>query len=243
MDMIRVTRRAMLAAAIPLALRGETRTVALAGVRFRRIRNGKSNRSYLLIHGNERTAREVLEAHLRTAAGKGHLVTGMERLARVRGLALDPNRMFSRAGAERSFRRLNAGAGEAKIEAALAWLDGARPALIEALMPPEGGLIVAMHNNSEGYSLEDEVGLSESVHLPSRATPNDFMLATAASDFEILSGSPFNAVLQAAALPNDDGSLSRLAAAHGVRYVNIEAYAGRRAEQERMLAWVEKNLP
>lgn len=243
MSTIDVTRRTVLLAALPFALQAETKTTTLAGVRFRTIRNGKSNRSYLLIHGNERTAREVLESHMRTAQGKAHMVTGFERMVRVRGLLLDPNRMFSRVGAERSFKRLNPGAGEAKIQGALRWLDGARPALINALLPPPGGLIIALHNNSEGYSLEDEVGLSESVHLPARGVPNDFVLTTSEADFEILSNSPFNVVLQSAVLPDDDGSLSRLAASRGVRYVNIEAYIGRRADQEAMLEWVEKNLP
>jgi hypothetical protein len=47
-------------------------------------------------------------------------------------------------------------------------------------------------------------------------------------------------VLQIAGPKEDDGSLSRLAAARRVRYVNIEAPLGGAAEQRRMLDFVER---
>ena len=40
----------------------------------------------------------------------------------------------------------------------------------------------------------------------------------------------------------DDGSLSRLCAREGARYVNIEAGLGQEAKQKAMLAWVEQAL-
>lgn len=179
---------------------------------------------------------------METAQGKAHLAAGLERNVRVQGLTLDPNRMFSREGALKSFTRLNPRASATKINKALDWLDQRRGALLDALLPPPGGLLVALHNNSEGYSLEDEVGLSDSVSLPWRAGPNEFMLATTQGDFDALAQSPFNVVLQKTVVPDDDGSLSRLCTARGVRYVNIEAYIGRAAEQTAMLAWLEENL-
>jgi hypothetical protein len=49
-------------------------------------------------------------------------------------------------------------------------------------------------------------------------------------------------VLQKAAPKEDDGSLSRLAAARGVRYVNLEVGLGHAGRQKEMLDWIEWNL-
>ena len=50
-------------------------------------------------------------------------------------------------------------------------------------------------------------------------------------------------MLQKKAPPADDGSLSRLAATRGVRYVNIEVALGQSARQKEMLDWLEWVLP
>jgi hypothetical protein len=238
-----VSRRAWLAAAAALLpLRAATRRT-LAGIEFEWIEPRPGARRYLLIHGNEQTARDTLLAHMKRAPGRALLVTGAERWVTLRGLRLDPNRMFSREGAARSFAGLNPDAPAARIHAALDWLDGERPALLDALLPPAGGLLVALHNNLTAYSVESEIGISDSVWLPTRGTPHDFMLTTSEADFDILSRSPFNTVLQKRAPQDDDGSLSRLCAARGIRYVNIEARLGHAAEQREMLGWLEQHLP
>ena len=56
--------------------------------------------------------------------------------------------------------------------------------------------------------------------------PHAFFLCTDPRDFEVLKTSPYNVVLQQRAPAQDDGSLSRLAAARGFRYVNLEVAAG-----------------
>lgn len=237
------SRRVFLLSAMAVAARGSTRRVRLAGVEFDVIESGASSRSYVFLHGNETTAREVLLEHMRTARGKAHLVMGKDRYVRVRGLRLDPNRMFSREGAERNLRALQPNVPEARLGAVLDWLDEERPQLTASLMPPAGGLLVTLHNNMAGYSVETEIPISDSVWLPRRGERHEFFLATSQKDFDILWGSPYNAVLQRDAPTDDDGSLSRLCAARGVRYVTIEAYLGRAVEQREMLAWLELNLP
>jgi hypothetical protein len=62
------------------------------------------------------------------------------------------------------------------------------------------------------------------------------------ADFDLLSKSGFNVVLQNVAPPDDDGSLSRLAAVRKIRYVNIEAAHGNVDGQRAMLDWVERVL-
>jgi hypothetical protein len=241
---VNATRREFLAAGFGFPfLFWRRRTLAIAGLRFRIERRGRSPRRYLWIHGDERTAREVLLEHLKTARGTAYLTTSGQRQFPLAGGRLDPNRMFSRAGAEANLKTLNPQLSPGRIAAALDRLDRERERFVRAILPPPGGLLIAMHNNARGYSVRDEVPLSDRVSLADPEHPNNFLLATAPADFDRLALSPYNAVLQNAAPPGDDGSLSRLAARRRARYVNIEARLGDFEGQREMLAWVEKNLP
>jgi uncharacterized damage-inducible protein DinB len=217
------------------------RTVSIAGMKFRIHRHGRSSRRYLWIHGDERTARDVLLAHLKTARGTAHLTTSTRRVFPLLGGEIDPNRMFSREGAEKNLRSLNPQWDSAHLNAALARLDRDRERFLRAILPPPGGLLVVVHNNSRGYSVRDEVPISDRVSLADPQHPNNFLLATDPADFDRLARSPFNVVLQNAAPSEDDGSLSRLAARRRVRYVNIEARLGDAAAQREMLSWLESH--
>ncbi len=217
--------------------------VKLAGIEFEVLRKGTSKRRYLLIHGDEETARQVLRSHMKSNAGIAHLVTGHKREVALRGGLLDPNRMFSREGADRNLKLLNPDWTPARINASLDALDRGRGKLISALTPPPGGLLVAVHNNSHGYSVETEIPISDQVSLRDAANPHEFFLATDPSDFRILSRSPYNAVLQNKAPREDDGSLSRLMAKRGARYANLEVALGKLDKQIEMLDWLERNLP
>ena len=213
-----------------------------AGIGFQVLRHGHAKRRYLLIHGNERTAHGILTEHMKSHAGIAHLVTGLERNIHNEGLAFDPNRIWSSAGAEKNLKSLNSNASAETREKVLKMLDRGRGRLVSAILPRSPGLLVALHNNSQGYSVEDEVAISDQVSLNNRPNPHEFMLATDPADFAILAKSPFNVVLQQKAPPEDDGSLSRLCAKQGVRYVNIEAGQGNTAKQQAMLDWLEQNL-
>jgi hypothetical protein len=125
---------------------------------------------------------------------------------------------------------------------ALDVLDRGRPKLIRALTPPPGGLTFALHNNSEGYSVTEEVPISDQTSLREPRNPHAFFLCTDPGDFDILKTSPYNVVLQQRAPSTDDGSLSRLAAARGFRYVNLEVALGQTERQREMVWWLEWNL-
>jgi hypothetical protein len=216
--------------------------IELAGARFRITRYGQSKRRYLMIHGNEETARAVLTAHIRSHEGIAYIVEGHTRNVPVEGGLIDPNRMFSRVGAEANLKKLNPDWPPERIAAALAVLDRGRDKLVRALFPPAGGLIVALHNNGEGYSVVDEQPISDAGSIREPDNPHAFFLCTDEGDFRKLSTSPYNVVLQKAAPKEDDGSLSRLAAARGVRYVNLEVGLGHAGRQKEMLDWIEWNL-
>lgn len=218
------------------------RHISMAGAKFRIIRNGSSKRRYLLIHGNEESAREVLQLHMRTQEGIAYLVENHTRTVPAAGLQVDPNRMFSRVGAEASLKRLNRDAPPAGVNRALVELDHGRDHLLRALAPPRGGLTVALHNNSEGYSVTDEVPISDETSLREPRNPHAFFLCTDPKDFAVLKTSPYNVVLQQHGPKSDDGSLSRQAAARGFRYVNLEVGLGQPDRQMDMLRWLEWKL-
>ncbi len=220
-----------------------SRHITLAGARFRILRNGRSKRRYLRIHGNEETARLVLDRHMQTHEGIAYIIQNQVRNVQVEGLQLDPNRMFSRVGAEASLKRLNTAPDAAQMARALNLLDRGREKLVRAFAPPKGGLLVALHNNNEGYAVDEEVPISDQISLRQPSDPHAFFLCTDPADFETLKTSPYNVVLQQHGPKQDDGSFSRLAAARGIRYVNLEVHLGQPGRQREMLAWLDWNLP
>jgi hypothetical protein len=217
--------------------------ISLAGARFRIIRNGHSKHRYLLIHGNEETARAVLTHHMEAHEGIAFVIENHTRNIPVEGGQIDPNRMFSRAGSQASLAKLNPDWKPEKVEAALALLDHGREKLVHELLPPSTGVTIAMHNNSEGYSVSDEEPISDAASIREPDNRHAFYLCTSPDDFKVLAGSPYNVVLQHEKPQQDDGSLSRLAAARNVRYVNLEVALGHSGRQKEMLDWLEWNLP
>jgi hypothetical protein len=218
------------------------RHIQLAGARFRIVRNGNRPWRYLLIHGNEETAREVLTRHMRAHEGTAFVIENHTREVAIEGGKLDPNRMFSRAGAETNLKRLNPDWSPERLESALALLDRGREKLVRALRPPRGGLLIALHNNSPNYSVADEKPISDATSIREPDNPHAFFLCTSPEDFRKLSTSPYNVVLQQKAPKEDDGSLSRLAALQGFRYINLEVALGKATRQKEMLDWLEWHL-
>ena len=216
--------------------------IGLAGARFRIVRNGNSGRRYLVIHGDEETARQVLGRFIETHEGIAFLIETETRNVPMDAGKIDPNRMFSRAGAEISLKSLNPDWTPQQLQSALATLDRGRERLVRALLPPSRGLLVALHNNSEEYSVNDEVPISDSVSLREPGNTHAFFLCTDPADFSTLAKSPYNVVLQQKKPQEDDGSLSRLTVRRGVRYVNLEVRAGNSDRQLEMLRWLDWNL-
>ncbi len=217
------------------------RKLAMGDTALRVARHGRSSWRFLHIHGDESTARSVLQQA--APVGMSFFIQSERREIPVEGGWIDPNRLFSHAGAERSLRRRNRQWSEAQLINAGLRLDHQRPKLLEVLLPRDGGVLIALHNNGVGYSIETEIPLSQKVSFKDPARPGDFMLATSARDFALMETSPFNCVLQSAAPPPDDGSLSRQCALLGKRYVNIEARSGNHEIQRAMLDWLIAHLP
>lgn len=152
-------------------------------------------------------------------------------------VVVDPNRMFTDAGARLSMQRL--GREDAAAFAAIrAFADTvlARTGLDTARV------VVTLHNNTDAnYSARSylaggsEAAEAADVHLNPANDPDDFFFVTDRPAFEALRQRGHNVVLQDNARATDDGSLSVLAARRGQRYVNVEAQHGHEAVQARML--------
>jgi hypothetical protein len=216
------------------------RTIDLSGVRFRVLRYAHSPRRFLVIHGDEDTARDVLTTYMNDHNGVAYVVTGRDRNVEIQSLKIDPNRMFSREGAERSIRSLNPNTGPAQLIALLDYLDREREKFLKHLIPPKGSRLFALHNNRD-YSVQDELASSDRTSIKQPAQPRNFFLCTDPKDFEVLRQSPFNVVLQSKPDP-DDGSLSRLAARRGFRYINLECAIGEYEAQLERVRWLDDRL-
>jgi hypothetical protein len=233
-----IDRRALLIGWLPFSFHRPIEI--LAGVEFRVLRHARSPRRYLVIHGDEDTARDVLTKYMDDHAGTAYVVTGKQRTVEIHGVKIDPNRMFSRGGAEFSIRDLNPGIDVEKLIQVLDYLDDKRPALLRRLIPPKHSRLFALHNNRD-YSVHDELAASNRISIQQPSQPRDFFLCTTPEDFEILSQSPYNVVLQSEPYP-DDGSLSRLAALKGFRYINLECAIGEYDAQLERMRWLDDHL-
>jgi len=222
--------------------------IGLAGARFQIVRVKAPRhvklpeRRYLLIHGNEQTAREVLEKHIPRRHGTAYIVESKTRNVPIENGTIDPNRMFSRFGAEANLKKLNPKWTPDQLSQALDLLDDKREHLLHALLPGGSDLMIALHNNGEGYSVNDEIPISDLRSIKQQDNPHAFFLCTDPDDFQVLSASPYNVVLQQHVRAPDDGSLSRRAAARRQRYVNLEVRSGDAARQQEMLNWLEAHL-
>jgi hypothetical protein len=236
------SRRDFLVAAgfVPLFTRHDR--LKMAGILFRVVHRGNSPHRYLHIHGNETTARDVVMEQVNAHGGTALLIQSETRYVPLQSGRIDPNRMFSMDGAEKNLRLLNPQWSEAQIANGALALEKDRHIFLHAIRPPKGGRIVALHNNSNGYSVESEVAISDKTSLKDAKNPHEFFLATDPADFEVLAQSPFNVVLQNTRPKDDDGSLSRLATKLGIRYINLECGLGKIERQRELLGWLEQRL-
>jgi len=216
----------------------------IAGINFHVRRHGFfGTHRYLLIHGDEKTAREVLDTWMYFHPGTAYVSAAPTRNVPLSGGVVDPNRMFSRVGAEANLKSLNPSWTPDQVGQALDILDRHREKLLKHLIPPKGGLLVVLHNNSGGYNVNDELADSDQTSIKQPTRPHEFFLCTNQEDYEVLAGSPYNVVLQNKKPRADDGSLSRLAAARGFRYVNLETTLGYYEAQLERLDWLDRHVP
>jgi len=231
-----------LLASIYIFALGKIDKVQIATIQFKVIQNGDSDRRYIWLHGDEQTARMALENHMKKNQGKAFLVEGILRESEFYGGIIDPNRIFSSLGAKANIQKYNPRWTRKEKEERLLTIDKDRKIFFKKIFPKNGELLIALHNNYKGYNINKELGRSDAKSIKNDQNPRDFFICTNRSDFEILSQSPFNVVLQEESPKKDDGSLSWAAIRNDIRYINIETRLGWLSQQKKMLNYIEKNL-
>ena len=209
--------------------------------------DGTGNLVMINLHDNEQTS---------VAAGKKVLEEKGGRLIRIdnnksrnilfthRGskFEFDPNRMFTKTGAEESLKRHESVTPQA-VEMVSRFADS-----LLAKIPPDVEILIALHNNdsSSGLSIHsytpggDYEKEATQVYVNYKKDPDNFFLATTHSPFLKAVTYGFNAILQNNKDLTDDGSLSVYMGLRNKAYINVEAEHGHEAEQIIMLQHLVK---
>ena len=186
----------------------------------------------------------ALDDHMSNGQGIAYYIKNNKtREVLVSGGLIDPNRIFSSLGAQKNIDKYNPQWDQSKKKTVLDAMDRDRENFLNTLFPDSGEVVIALHNNFKGYNVNFEIPKSDTVSIKKDQNPRDFYLCTNRRDFEILSKSPVNVVLQESYPKKDDGPLSWAAVKWGVRYVNIETRLGWLSMQKRMLRYANEHLP
>jgi hypothetical protein len=216
--------------------------IAVGEARFRIVRNHRSPRRYVLLDGSQDGARQLLLGHMESRRGTAYLIESSAREVPIAGGRFDPNRMFSRAGAEDNLKILNPAWSASQIDAALDLLDSQRERLLAALFPPDRGLLIALASGAGAPSAKDAAAIGDQCLLRQPDKPQAFYVCTDPADYQALAASPYNVVLEQHVRARDDGSLERRAAARGARFLAIATHPGDTAAQREMLVWADSHL-
>jgi hypothetical protein len=216
--------------------------LSYCGIDFQVKKNGFSDVSYILIHGDEETARMLLSEHIKKNKGKAFFIKSKEREVVLGPTKVDPNRIFSRTGARKALKKFKPHWDHKELTKLLEKLDESRNIFLFNIFPSEGGLLIALHNNFRGYSVKDELANSQLHSIKKDKNPRDFIICTDLKDYQKLKKGPYNVVLQNIIDEDNNGSLSWPALENGVRYVNIETRLGWLSQQRKMLKFVESSL-
>lgn len=214
----------------------------LGPISFKVVDSGKSNRLYVWLHGDEKTAEMALDFHINNYKGKALYIQSDERVFRINGNRIDPNRIFSRNGTRNSLIKYNTNLTSKRINDILDEIDFGRDNFLDQFLPDSNGLVIALHNNSRGYTIKSEIENSLKYSIKKNQKIQDFYICTNFNDYKLLEKSPFNVLL----LKNniqDDGSLSFLMQKMNIRYINVEVKLGWLSKQKKMLEYIEENLP
>ena len=214
----------------------------LGGIPFEVVGDGKSQNRYIWLHGDEETARMALEYHMQYYSGLAFFIKSKTREVPFKSTIIDPNRIFSRAGAYKALRKFKPDWSKSSLQNALDVIEDDRKLFLEAIMPRENALLISVHNNFRGYNVHREKHNSQKTSIKSNQNPRDFIICTNDEDYKKLSKGHFNVVLQNKLPDKDDGSLSWEALRRDVRYLNIETRLGYLSMQKKMLKFIEETL-
>jgi hypothetical protein len=225
-------------------LRSEIRRVPIGETEIGVALTEKPGSPYVFVnlHDDESTSVEAVQDVLNRSGGR--LVelrhTGKRLVVfklKVREFRVDPNRIFTPAGARKTLERQSTYSDEAAV--AVKRFAGE---LLNIYRIDRAAAVIALHNNTPGtYSALSYAagGIyahdAEDVFVRDGSDPDDFFFVTERAVFDALKRKGYNVVLQDNRQVSDDGSLSVYCGKSNVRYVNVEADHGHRKEQTQML--------
>lgn len=150
---------------------------------------------------------------------------------------IDPNRMFSRIGIERSLIIFGNTSPKAIDE-----IEKFAKRILQ-LIPSNPSWIIALHNNTNGkYSINSYLPGGEkekdakNLNVNDDLDADDFFLTTDSVLYNRLAGEKFNTILQDNENAKKDGSLSIYCGERNIHYVNCETEHGRQPEYDQMIA-------
>ncbi len=196
---------------------------------------------FVNLHDNENTAADVAREYISQNGGQLiELRHGRGRYVIIRRgdsrAQFDPNRMFTTEGLKKSLNHFgDLTAANLKLGTAFS------TAVLKLIDVQSGGIIVALHNNTEGkltiddfqpggwYALDTEL-----VHKSNRQDHDDFFFTNHQPIYEALAGLNYNVALMVKT-PQDRGGLGAFVQKQSGIYVNIEAQHGHKKQQRKML--------
>ena len=232
----------LLLGAFNLVMAIEISEISYCGIPFEIKENSSSSTHYIVIHGDEQTAKILINEHIKKNKGKAFIIKSKDREVTLGPTIVDPNRLFSNIGARKALKNFKADWIKSELDELLTELKISRKNFLDSIFPSEGGLLIALHNNFRGYNVNSELKKSQLFSIKKNENPRDFIICTNDVDYEKLKNGPYNIVLQNVMNNNNDGSLSWAAIQKGVRYINIETRLGWLSMQRKMLNFVEEKL-
>ena len=203
---------------------------------------GKPSKTVMInVHDDENTAVEAAKNIVKINGGTlVELKHSGERLIAFsldgKPYKIDPNRIFTLAGINKTLLEYSQTSAEAEAEVARFAQDLVSRFLTGA------DVVVALHNNSNnGFSAASYLKGGEfekdgaQVFINPQRDIDDFFYVTEEKYFNALKARGFNVVLQNDQLVTDDGSLSVYCGRQKITYINVEAELGHQIEQENML--------
>jgi hypothetical protein len=175
---------------------------------FQKLGNDNADTVFFIPHGDEKTARQVLDDHWTN----GGLGAGLVSRSSTRSglLPVDAN------------QTMRLGASDENRAAVEHMLDGPAGQMVVALHNTRGGAFAAEKNRSDAIA-ENDHGYG------------GYILTTDQGMFDSLKAGPYNVILQSQVPKDSDMSTSRWAALKGRSYVNVEAVRGDFTKQKQML--------
>ena len=193
--------------------------------------------SFLNVHNNENTSVVAAKSLIAGGSFGSASITFLDHggtrdvafeMGGGRAFSIDPNRMFTAAG-RRQFLEPR---WEEDADAAVAEFAGR---VLEEYGFFNVSVALTLHNNGPGYSASSYLpggefaAAAQAVAIGKLFSPRNFFYVVpgnvTTAVYACLAKSGLNAVLQVAQQPPDDGSLSVLAAAYNISYINTEGAA------------------